>query len=441
MESYQKAKVPPPVPPKYKLASAASSVCQKENVFENGYHRQPAPVTGGALIQTNGMRVKIQINPENPVSGNNYRTVLGSTSQSNGNALKINVNGTVGAESHRQSHDMLLRSAASCANCNNNIDDYNLITNNKNIINTFNNNVTKSSSSSKYIGAGHGGTNGYFCSIPSGQSSPSDNLDSGTCSDVDTGTSPPPPPHFSVKKKSNSKSVAPQPPPVLHQRSGSLNSSGIGVDSEDEDNVSCDSINSSEYNGESEHALPIISAAILKCSDQARNVATSKIAFQENSRHTKHRISCEREYLTAGDDDKSAAAAAAAEPNKIDDTRPYDDLENTDRYLHFHLNEKNFDYQEATQSAAEDDTFAGFKSLVEKSAPVATIHSAKGTVRGVKNRVRAGIATFLNNNVTKVSECSSYLSNQCNYLTPAWCMVLGAWCSVHTHQQSFEFLA
>lgn len=395
MESYQKAKVPPPVPPKCKLTSVASSLYQKENVFENSYHRQTVPVTGDALIQTNGMRVKIQINAENPVSGNNCRTVLRSTSQSHGNALKININGN-GIESHSQ--NMLLKSA-SCANCNNGINDYNVITNNNDILNTFNNNVRKLNSSNKYINT-NGSTNSYFCNIPSGQSSPSDNLDSGTCSDVDTGTSPPPPPHFSLKKNPNQKNTPPPPAPPLtvHQRSGSLNSSGIGVDSEDEDNVSCDSITSSEFNGESEHALPIISAAILKCKND-NNVASATIAFQEPSQqHTKCHISSYEDHEYHFTD-----KLLLQQSNKVDDMRPHNDLENTDRYLSFHLNEKNFNEDETKQCLHDDDTFAGFKSLMEKSVPMATIHSAKGTVRGVKNRVRAGIATFLNNNAVKVS--------------------------------------
>lgn len=365
MESYQKAaKVPPPVPPKYRhLASSADTTCQKENVFENAYHHSN-PVTGGALIQTNGMRVKIQINPENPVSENDYRTVLRSTSQSNGNAVKININGTENLD------DMLLKSA-SCNSCNVANDTYAVLTQNAAIINGFNE-QKQNVASAKYITG-----NGYFCNISSGQSSPSDNLDSGTCSDVDTGTPPP----FGAKKKSNSKTSL-----AIHQRSGSVNSSGIGVDSDEEDNVSCDSINSSEYNGDGEHALPIISAAILKCNAQNIEAAPKLIQHYEpkcqNGFH---------QYTV----DKLANM-------KLQDNTQYDQLENTDRFLHFHLNENNFDDEKSKQTAVDDDTFAGLKSLAEKNTPAATIRSAKGTVRGVKNRVRAGIATFLNTNITKV---------------------------------------
>lgn len=75
--------------------------------------------------------------------------------------------------------------------------------------------------------------------MSSGQCSPSDTLDSGTCSDLD-GTPPPLP-----KKKSSSSTV------ILgggqHVRTGSLTSSGAEADSDDnESNISCDSLNSGD---------------------------------------------------------------------------------------------------------------------------------------------------------------------------------------------------
>ncbi|XP_025208465.1 glutaredoxin domain-containing cysteine-rich protein CG12206-like [Melanaphis sacchari] len=72
------------------------------------------------------------------------------------------------------------------------------------------------------------------------------------------------------------------------------------------------------------------------------------------------------------------------------------DMDNTDQYYSFHMNENVFDEVDATAVATvatpSDDTFAGCKTAVVASD---TIRSAKGTIRGVKNRVRAGIATFL----------------------------------------------
>ncbi|KAL6956947.1 Glutaredoxin domain-containing cysteine-rich protein 1 [Sarracenia purpurea var. burkii] len=332
MESYQKAaKVPPPVPPKYRhliapataamvteVASAATATYRKENLIIENYH-DPSPVTGGALIQTNGTRVKIQINPENPVCENDYHrtVVLRSTSQSNGNAVKININGNENTIVGNLD-DMLLKSATSCDGST----EIGL------------NDQHQSSAASKYI---NGSANGYFCNISSGQSSPSDNLDSGTCSDVDAGTPPP----FGSKQNSTSSKASSSL--SVHQRSGSVNSS------------------------------------VSPPAETPSSPDSGQVEF-----HT---------YTV----DKLADMKLQESNEQFDDQ-----LENTDRFLHFHLNENNFEDEKSKKPTNDDDSFAGFKSITEKNTPAATIRSAKGTVRGVKNRVRAGIATFLNNQTTKM---------------------------------------
>lgn len=400
------AKMPPPVPPKYRKLNVSSTesadAYQNENVFENGYDRVSA-ATGGALIQTSGMRVKIRINPENPVcAADDYRTALRSSNihQSNGTHVKIKVNGDVKCDAVSKQ-----TSSQTCTGCPQDP----LLTDN--LLNAFTSADTSSKASpTKY----HSAANGYQHHLGSGQSSPSDNLDSGTCSDVDAGT--PPPPSYSspaVGKGGHQFGVA-------HQRSASLNSSGIGVDSDvdDEvDNVSCDSIDSSEYNADNEHTLPIISAAILKCSatDGAMVPPSAPIP------NGKHESRCD-EYptndlvpkvaalkLTNGNSkrnwnrDRKRNGTVRFQQESHEESNGLDD-ENTDRFLHFHLNENRFDETQEGTGTSEDDSFAGFKSLIEKSTPAATIRSAKGTVRGVKNRVRAGIATFLNTTAaTKVS--------------------------------------
>lgn len=78
-----------------------------------------------------------------------------------------------------------------------------------------------------------------------------------------------------------------------------------------------------------------------------------------------------------------------------------------DHYYKFHLNEMNFesDGTNKNQYNEEDDYFAGYKNLDGMTgSATSTIKSSKGTVRGVKNRVRAGIATFLTTSTTKVSQ-------------------------------------
>lgn len=82
------------------------------------------------------------------------------------------------------------------------------------------------------------------------------------------------------------------------------------------------------------------------------------------------------------------------------------DMDNTDQYYSFHMNENVFveptDARDAAARASGDgdDTFAGCKTAAVSD----TIRSAKGTIRGVKNRVRAGIATFLQPKINKVGE-------------------------------------
>ena len=67
--------------------------------------------------------------------------------------------------------------------------------------------------------------------------------------------------------------------------------------------------------------------------------------------------------------------------------------------FHFHLNEGE---EEQIPGPGEEDSFAGLRDF--SVAPDATIRSGRGTVRGVRNRVRAGIATFLQENtLAKVS--------------------------------------
>lgn len=87
-------------------------------------------------------------------------------------------------------------------------------------------------------------------------------------------------------------------------------------------------------------------------------------------------------------------------------------------YFDFHLNEKDIDNDVVpVKTVIEDETFAGYKDLLGGGQP-ATIRSAKGTVRGVRNRVRAGIATFLQiNSNEKVSLSSFITSIYCDILS------------------------
>lgn len=84
------------------------------------------------------------------------------------------------------------------------------------------------------------------------------------------------------------------------------------------------------------------------------------------------------------------------------DSRKSVQFEN-DSFYNFHINENNLSYllNEKSDKSIYDtneDSFAGYRDLATAYSPMSgssTIRSNKGTIRGVKNRVRNGIATFL----------------------------------------------
>jgi len=345
-----------------------------------------------------------------------------------------------------------------------------------------------------------GGSPYYF--YASGGSSPSDTLDSGTCSDLD-GSTPPPLP----KKQGVTVTV--------HQRGGSLTSSGP-TDSDDE--ISCDSLNSSELD-KSEEAQEDIrertarvslaeSTSIRDSSDvrsisleesgdhqrsdrshrpsdndhrnsiealqEAKRISSVTLAdsrsisrdpptdYNRSSRNHENSIHSEtdrqrtsRDALenkihssdpakvqnTTSDIDNrntthcgSNKSVRHVEPTN-DDHRPllkqvsngsshsdsscksgvveertYDERRTTpddaavinpDSFYNFHLNENSFEPVVPSVRSEEEDHFAGARGFQEGDLQTSTIRSSRGTIRGVKNRVRAGIATFLQMHATK----------------------------------------
>lgn len=231
----------------------------------------------------------------------------------------------------------------------------------------------------------------YNCNIiSSGQVSPSDTLDSGTCSDLD-GTPPPLP-----KKKNSSISVT-----VIsaqHKRAPSLTSSGADADSDDnESSISYDSLNGAESLTEASamtvhghlQSNGVLPQGLLQDIRQ-RNVKLTEVEIREKTPLPTQELACEE----------------LKEDQKIPESNSsviggfkYD----ADCYYSFHLNENVEEKQEQPDVEEKDETFAGYKDILGDDG-ASTIRSAKGTVRGVKNRVRAGIATFLQiNSSTKVS--------------------------------------
>jgi hypothetical protein len=330
--------------------------------------------------------------------------------------------------------------------------------------------------------------------IASGQSSPSDTLDSGTCSDLD-GSTPPPLP----KKKSvtSTSTVTVTVNGGGHRRTGSLTSSGAEVDSDDEgSNISCDSLNSSELNGEPsngsesrhngkeiqesnkvnpteegktmettvkptippspsrsnvppvEHSLPqgllqdirdrtakltIVPSPCSTLSRKSRtwtdelsskskqrgdlkngtdassitfngsvfkyqNISPTSTLSTSSDEHSKRSVVEEKTYEER---QKETAEKQQASSRKLLNNG---EIFDTDRFYTFHLNEHASDSKDTVpgKDIEGEETFAGFRDLLQGKESSSTIRSAKGTVRGVKNRVRAGIATFLQLHDTKV---------------------------------------
>ncbi|PZC81035.1 hypothetical protein B5X24_HaOG213557 [Helicoverpa armigera] len=306
--------------------------------------------------------------------------------------------------------------------------------------------------------------------MSSGQCSPSDTLDSGTCSDLD-GTPPPLPKKKTSKSSSIKKAVSVT---LISSRNGSNQSE---VDFEDNDsNISCDSLNSSELNvsvhadeshseyskkekkqsAESPDAPETVAKANNKDSSflpqgllqdiRDRSAKLNTVETESEAKPELHEeanqninedanISKESAQLTSfrlvsqfNSECKNTTESLPAtlcsktplisestyEERKQQDKMKQEQLIysshyfDTDKYYDFHLNEKQFDDVKSVSVGSKSESevseleyFAGVKDYKNEEMP-STIKSSKGTIRGVKNRVRAGIATFLQiQNTTK----------------------------------------
>lgn len=258
----------------------------------------------------------------------------------------------------------------------------------------------------------------YNCNvISSGQVSPSDTLDSGTCSDLD-GTPPPLP-----KKKGNGITVT-----VIngqHKRVTSSTSSGVDLDSDDnESSISYDSLNSGELHQDA--AIASLTAVTAKPQENSggglpqgllqdirlRNVKLAPTeTVVKNSIETSNTKTQEVTTTVIVDESTYEERKEKEKQEMCVSSLTYD----TDCYYNFHLNENQEEEAVTPVAIIENETFAGYKDLLSDGS--STIRSAKGTVRGVKNRVRAGIATFLQiNSTTKVSYVNSPLL--AHFVTP-----------------------
>lgn len=313
--------------------------------------------------------------------------------------------------------------------------------------------------------------------MPSGQCSPSDTMDSGTCSDLENTTPPPLPKKMSPKTKSSSHTPSNKNGKTgmkkynhLQQQNSPTTNSGHSrcqsfTDSEEsESSLSCDSLTLTDLNGMlSAPSIPpppppSLAINIFQTTTPAktgngtssvvglpdsllRDIRSVKLFagnnsdFQKNSELPTNASSAIKKNGFAKVKIKSVgqplADTTAAEANAsvvtlsivaghfvndvdcVENTKNYED----DKFYHFHLNERVLEVNDddGTESMCRDDeSFAGYRDI---HSGTSTIRSSKGTVRGVKNRVRNGIATFLQlqqHNV-KVSEIVYVFEKSVNF--------------------------
>lgn len=408
------------------VAAPESAVNCESRLLPEVHQQQQQRQSLNAHHRTNGNQqpshvVKIQINPDN--SGEVISTVRLTLNDdtsldrySSSNRLNVNVENGSAVRS-----DTCVRISVLNNNNNNVVEEDSLVTSEEkrqmdDLVDSSSDNAngTASSGSCFYYNNGyHHQSSQPIMIMSSGQSSPSETLDSGTCSDLD-GTPPP------LPKKKSSTVLLGSNGTHHHQRTGSMTSSGAEVDSDDnESNISCDSLNGREL------AARILitsgsSAKVTIAKGQSVNghsgvvsessaSARSTIKSPESSCQNGGRLpvidvrECtyeERKLESIGISKREEICNQVVGSKYV-----YED----DRFYNFHLNERDDPESsaggcEGNGDNEEDEYFAGCKTADRE-----TICSAKGTIRGVKNRVRAGIATFLQNPAVKVCYCFYFL--------------------------------
>lgn len=262
--------------------------------------------------------------------------------------------------------------------------------------------------------------------IPSGQCSPSSTMDSGTCSDMESAveTTPPPlPKKISAKIKGTALKYT-----TGHIRRGSFTDS-----EESESSLSCDSLNSGDIivvnkmsnppirvtpmttlndfdkdnvDNESTHLICLPDSLLRDIRDRSTKLSASELITMTKSEQNGSDINNKSIYSRV----KLKMGPTSAQDICAQDTNKNSKIYENDKFYKFHINESvlNVIDEMSPQNVQADESFAGYKDMNSRTS---TIRSSKGTVRGVKNRVRNGIATFLQmqqSNV-KVSVCPAFL--------------------------------
>lgn len=266
----------------------------------------------------------------------------------------------------------------------------------------------------------------------------SSDMDSGTCSDIEIITPPP------LPKKMSSKSKAISLSSTLVANADNTNHTDTDNNNHNDDDYNINlkhmMITNSSHNRavsftDSESSSSESSLSCDSLSSQEQNtiindtIVRSPISFLPDSllkdiRECKLKLanSDSNNKFVNNNDNEYVPQSFLNQLNKVsfnimkDCDTNNDICYETDKYYKFHLNEhitddinlKTLSNSSASSITENDESFAGYKDI---HSGTSTIRSSKGTIRGVKNRVRNGIATFLQmqcNLSSKVSEFNTF---------------------------------
>jgi glutaredoxin domain-containing cysteine-rich protein 1 len=136
-----------------------------------------------------------------------------------------------------------------------------------------------------------------------------------------------------------------------------------------------------------------LNGSIFKCPDISPTSTLSNSSDDKSKRSVVEERTYEERQKETTEKQNASSSKVIKNGEKFD----------ADRFYKFHLNEHVTGSKDTSHAddIENEETFAGYRDLLQGKDSSSTIKSAKGTIRGVKNRVRAGIATFLQLHDTK----------------------------------------
>lgn len=209
-------------------------------------------------------------------------------------------------------------------------------------------------------------------------------------------------------------SIASNPFMVHSQLAQSKSSNGNRIFTSDENNITKISFLPHSLLRDIRDHSANISSTKLNGSDECDSVATATVLAKSPQQTNGDRIPEKHSAIQSMDKTSEITATTTAfnrfalkkcsfgrNEKLLSEKKCYEN----DKYINFHINECVLDVIKENpikDSFNEDDTFAGYRDVCAPTTASSTIRSSKGTIRGVKNRVRNGIATFLQLHQTNV---------------------------------------